>query len=56
VIGWLKEITGSLATGLYFLSGVMVCGLILTGIVYCVLERKHALPAEQFAASARSKA
>jgi MFS family permease len=56
VIGWLKEITGSLATGLYFLSAVMVCGLILTGIVYRVLERKHALPAEQFAASARSKA
>jgi hypothetical protein len=31
----------------------MVFGLILTGIVYRVLERKHVLPVEQFAASAR---
>jgi nitrate/nitrite transporter NarK len=55
VIGALKEYTGNLATGLYFLSGVMVFGLILTGIVYRVLERKHVLPSEQFAASARSQ-
>jgi MFS family permease len=53
VIGWLKELTGNLASGLYFLSGVMVCGLILTGVVYRVLERKHALPESKFAASAR---
>jgi MFS family permease len=56
VIGWLKEVTGNLASGLYFLSGVMVFGLVLTGIVYRVLERKHVLPESQFAASARSKA
>jgi hypothetical protein len=31
----------------------MVFGLILTGVVYRVLERKQALPADQFAASAR---
>ncbi|WP_342653296.1 MFS transporter [Pseudomonas sp. F3-2] len=53
VIGWLKELTGNLATGLYFLSGVMVCGLILTGVVYRVLERKPVLPESKFAASAR---
>jgi nitrate/nitrite transporter NarK len=53
VIGALKEYTGNLASGLYFLSGVMVFGLILTGIVYRVLERKHVLPVDQFAASAR---
>ncbi|TDV63346.1 MFS transporter [Pseudomonas sp. LP_7_YM] len=54
VIGWLKELTGNLASGLYFLSCVMICGLILTGVVYRVLERKHALPPSSFAASARS--
>jgi len=53
VIGALKEYTGNLASGLYFLSLVMVFGLVLTGVVYRVLERKHVLPAEQFAASAR---
>lgn len=35
----LKEYTGNLASGLYFLSGVMVFVLILTGVVYRVLER-----------------
>ena len=54
VIGALKEHTGQLSSGLYFLSGVMVCGLILTGVVYRVLERRHALAPEKFAASARS--
>ncbi|MCF5426255.1 MFS transporter, partial [Pseudomonas syringae] len=39
----------------YFLSGVMVFGLLLTGIVYHVLERKHVLPASDFAASARAR-
>ena len=53
VIGALKEYTGNLASGLYFLSAVMVFGLLLTGVVYRLLERKHVLPAEQFAASAR---
>jgi hypothetical protein len=32
---------------------VMICGLILTGVVYRVLERKHVLPESKFAASAR---
>ncbi|MEO6676642.1 MAG: MFS transporter, partial [Pseudomonas sp.] len=49
----LKEYTGNLASGLYFLSAVMVFGLLLTGVVYRLLERKHVLPADQFAASAR---
>jgi nitrate/nitrite transporter NarK len=53
VIGALKEYTGNLASGLYFLSCVMVFGLVLTGVVYRLLERKHVLPADQFAASAR---
>jgi nitrate/nitrite transporter NarK len=55
VIGWLKELTGNLASGLYFLSGVMICGLILTGVVYRVLERKHVLPESKFAATARPR-
>jgi D-galactonate transporter len=55
VIGALKESTGNLASGLYFLSGVLVIGLLLTGIVYLRLERRHALAPEQFAASARAK-
>ncbi|MFH7456894.1 MFS transporter, partial [Pseudomonas syringae pv. tagetis] len=37
---------GSLSSGLYFLSGVMVLGLLLTGIVNHVVERKHVLPAD----------
>jgi MFS family permease len=53
VIGALKEYTGNLASGLYFLSGVMLFGLVLTGVVYRLLERKHVLPADEFAASAR---
>jgi D-galactonate transporter len=54
VIGALKEYTGNLASGLYFLSGVMVFGLVLTAVVYQLLERRHVLPADAFAASARS--
>lgn len=54
VVGALKEATGQLASGLYFLTGVMLFGLVLTFIVYRVLEKRHALPAEKFAASARS--
>ena len=53
VIGALKEYTGNLASGLYFLSGVMVFGLLLTAVVYRLLERKHALKSSEFAASAR---
>ncbi len=54
VIGALKEYTGNLASGLYFLSGVMVFGLFLTVVVYRTLERKHALESDEFATSARS--
>lgn len=39
-IGLLKEYTGNMAAGLYFLSIVMVFGLILTYFVYSKLERK----------------
>ncbi|WP_213877910.1 MFS transporter [Pseudomonas sp. dw_358] len=56
VIGALKESTGNLASGLYFLSAVLLCGLVLTAIVYQRLERRHALAPEQFAASARTSA
>jgi nitrate/nitrite transporter NarK len=41
-IGALKEYTGNLASGLYFLSAVLVFGLLLTGVVYQRLERRHA--------------
>ncbi|NIL18325.1 MFS transporter [Pseudomonas sp. AN3A02] len=53
VIGALKEYTGNLASGLYFLACVMLFGVVLTGVVYRLLERKHVLPPDQFAASAR---
>lgn len=53
VIGALKEYTGHLASGLYFLSGVMVLGLCLTVVVYRQLERKHVLNPSEFAASAQ---
>jgi hypothetical protein len=33
----------------------MVFGLFLTGVVYRLLERKHALAPTEFAASARSR-
>ena len=54
VIGALKEYTGNLASGLYFLSGVMLFGLFLTFVVYRTLERKHVLQPSEFAASARA--
>ncbi|ACO81023.1 major facilitator family transporter [Azotobacter vinelandii CA] len=41
-IGALKEHTGNLASGLYFLSAVLCFGLLLTGIVYQRLERRQA--------------
>jgi sugar phosphate permease len=41
-IGALKEYTGNLASGLYFLTGVMVFGLLLTWVVHQRLERRHA--------------
>lgn len=40
-IGLLKEYTGNMAAGLYFLSIVMLFGLILTYIVYAKLERQN---------------
>jgi len=39
-IGALKEYTGTLASGLYFLSAVMLTGVLLTYIVYTKLEKK----------------
>lgn len=39
-IGYLKNLTGSLASGLYFLTCVMIFGAILTVIVYRNLEKK----------------
>ncbi|WP_437882570.1 MFS transporter [Pseudomonas sp. LRF_L74] len=39
-IGALKAYTGSLASGLYFLSAVMISGVLLTYIVYTQLEKK----------------
>ena len=40
-IGALKAYTGNLASGLYFLSMVMLLGLVLTGVVYSRLERRQ---------------
>lgn len=39
-IGLLKEYTGNMASGLYFLTGFMVFGLILTYMVYAKLENQ----------------
>lgn len=39
-IGALKEYTGTLSSGLYFLSAVMISGVLLTYIVYRRLEKK----------------
>lgn len=39
-IGALKEYTGSLASGLYFLSAVLATGVVLTLVVYTQLEKK----------------
>ena len=41
-IGALKEYTGTLSSGLYFLSAVMLSGVLLTWIVYVRLEKKAA--------------
>lgn len=42
IIGALKEYTGNLASGLYFLSAVLCFGLLLSWIVYQQLERRTA--------------
>lgn len=39
-IGLLKEYTGNMASGLYFLTAVMVFGLLLTYLVYSKLEKQ----------------
>ncbi|WP_163120927.1 MFS transporter [Acinetobacter portensis] len=41
-IGLLKEYTGNMAAGLYFLTVVMLFGLVLTYIIYSKLEKKKA--------------
>ncbi|MBF6029730.1 MFS transporter [Pseudomonas sp. P115] len=41
-IGALKEYTGTLSSGLYFLAAVMLSGVVLTYIVYTKLEKKAA--------------
>lgn len=41
-IGLLKEYTGNMASGLYFLTGFMIFGLILTYIVYAKFENQKA--------------
>lgn len=39
MIGLLKEYTGNIASGLYFLTGVMIFGLILTYFMYIKMEK-----------------
>ena len=39
MIGLLKESTGSMTSGLYFLTGVMIFGLILTYFIYVKMEK-----------------
>lgn len=40
-IGLLKQYTGNIASGLYFLTGVMVFGVILTSIIYYRFEKRN---------------
>ena len=42
MIGLLKESTGSLSSGLYFLTGVMIFGLIMTYFMYNKMEKNTA--------------
>ena len=50
-IGALKEYTGSLAAGLYFISAVEILGVLLTILIYFKLERKmtHQQPSARLA-------
>lgn len=41
-IGLLKESTGTISSGLYFLTGVMIFGLIMTYFIYIKLEKNTA--------------
>ena len=45
-IGALKEYTGTLSSGLYFLAAVMLTGVVLTWLVYTQLEKKAEKPAD----------
>ncbi|MCO8168583.1 MFS transporter [Pseudomonas sp. 21LCFQ02] len=45
-IGALKEYTGTLSSGLYFLAAVMLTGVVLTWLVYAQLEKKAEKPAD----------
>lgn len=42
MIGLLKESTGNIASGLYFLTGVMIFGLIMTYFMYIKMEKNTA--------------
>ncbi|SPO54718.1 putative tartrate transporter [Pseudomonas sp. JV551A1] len=52
-IGALKEHTGQLSSGLYFLAAVMLFGLLLTGVVYNRLERRQRLASTLVAPASR---
>ncbi|MNH20803.1 putative tartrate transporter [compost metagenome] len=52
-IGALKEHTGQLSSGLYFLAAVMLFGLLLTGVVYNRLERRQRLASTRVAPASR---
>ena len=42
MIGLLKESTGTISSGLYFLTGVMIFGLIMTYFMYVKMEKNTA--------------
>jgi len=52
-IGALKEHTGHLSSGLYFLALVTLFGVLLTGVVYTRLERRQRDAAAQVAGASR---
>ncbi|MBR7559346.1 MFS transporter, partial [Mycobacterium tuberculosis] len=52
-IGALKEHTGQLSSGLYFLALVVLFGVLLTGVVSNRLERRQRLASTRAAEGAR---
>ena len=55
-IGALKEHTGQLSSGLYFLAVMMLFGLVLTGVVYNRLERRQRQASVNIATDKRAQA
>jgi len=40
-VGWITQLTGSLASGLYFLTVILLLGVLFTCVVYLALEKRR---------------